>query len=485
MRAAFHRSFQGWRLFHRLTLYMTLIVLILTFSFVYVSMELYDQAVTQQAVRQMASEARLLAVWVENSQARPTPRPKTAGANSAAGLLRQAAGVLRLNAADGSPVTILLTDAHENILYSSQSSLAHGAFPRLQAVTARSGSSLLGSVTWRGQSWIVVETTLRSPAQTLILALPESALSMTGLLQTFAWLGLTVILVGWLLTWLLSRWLISPLRLLERAARQLQQGLWDISVPKGADLEIAVLADSLLRLAHILRSQEQERKIFLTAVAHELRTPITYIMGYSAALRDDMVRDPHQRADYVKHIHDESARLSRLVEDLLLIARAEADQFRLELCIAEPTVVLQRAADKFLPRATEAGLRFVAEWDPALPEVLMDEQRIEQMLFNLLENSLRYADRSGTVTLSATARKGNLRIEVADQGPGMAPSVVAQIAQPFFRSDRSQHPGGVGLGLTVVREIVKAHGGEWQIESQPGVGTRVSVSLPLHVADEQ
>jgi len=171
-------------------------------------------------------------------------------------------------------------------------------------------------------------------------------------------------------------------------------------------------------------------------------------------------------------IHDEAARLSRMVEDLRLLSLAEAGELRLQRAPTRPRAMLERAAAAQAPRARQKGIDLVWEADEVLAEVNVDPDRIAQVLDNLLDNALRHTPQGGRIRLRAEAGPVGPRFSVADSGPGIAHDDLPRVFERFYRTDpaRSREQGGSGLGLAIAKSIVEAHGGRIWAGSPPGDG---------------
>lgn len=230
------------------------------------------------------------------------------------------------------------------------------------------------------------------------------------------------------------------------------------------------------------RQLEQMRRDFVSDVSHELRTPLSFIQGYSEALLDGLDRNPEQRRSYLQIIVEETVRLKRLVTNLLDLSLLEAGRFKPPQEPFSLAGVLKRAMRAMEPMAGSLGVAIKAEGAVDLPPALGDEDRIEQVLINLMDNALRHTPAGGWVTVSVRPSPGldAINIDVADTGEGIPPGELPRIWERFYKVDkaRTRSHGGTGLGLSIVKSIVSAHGGEVTVESTPGLGTTFHVVLP-------
>ncbi len=290
-----------------------------------------------------------------------------------------------------------------------------------------------------------------------------------------AGLALTAILLA--LAAFFSGRISKPLRQLDAAAHAMAAGNLQVRVQPGPVREVADLARSFNRMADTLEDADRQRRQLTADVAHELRTPLSIIKGRLEGIEDGVYRaDPEQVAGLL----DEVALLERLIEDLRLLALADAGQLALAPELVDPAGLLQDARRSFAHQAQERGVELRVEPGPALPELTADPQRIAQVLGNLVSNALRHTPAGGTVVLVAGAEPDGVLFEVRDSGVGIAPEDLPRIFDRFYRADtsRARASGGAGLGLAIARRIVEAHGGRIWATSAPGQGTTVHFVLP-------
>ncbi len=224
---------------------------------------------------------------------------------------------------------------------------------------------------------------------------------------------------------------------------------------------------------------EWMRRNFVADASHELRAPLTVITGFLEALSDGTVsRSDHPR--YIRIVREEVERLNRLVQGLLDLNRYESGHFELQWADVDSLRLLQSVFDRMTPLAHAQGIQFeiVRPSDP--PKLRADRDRLEQVLGNLVENAIRYTPAGGRVELGVQSEADNVIFWVGDNGLGIAPDLLPHIWDRFFKADRSRrrdHPGS-GIGLSIVRHIVTAHGGQVRVESSPGEGSLFEVRLP-------
>ena len=275
---------------------------------------------------------------------------------------------------------------------------------------------------------------------------------------------------------LVSRRIALPLTALARAARRYVGGDLTVRVPVRGPREIADLSGEFNRMAEGLEEAQRQRQALVADVAHELRTPLTVLRGYLEALRDGLATpDP----ETLGVIHDEAIHLQQLVDDLQDLAEADAAELALDLQPADIAEILRSTAAGFALQAQDNGIRLEVDADGDAT-VLADRRRIAQVVDNLVANALRYTPAGGEIRLAAAASADALRVTVADTGIGIDAAHLPHVFDRFYRVDpsRARQTGGSGLGLTIAKRIVEAHGGGIGVESTPGSGTRFWFTLP-------
>lgn len=247
---------------------------------------------------------------------------------------------------------------------------------------------------------------------------------------------------------------------------------------KGADEVVLVLHDITS-----MKELERIKRDLVSSVSHELRTPLTSIKGFAETLEEEV--DEKQR-HYVEIIRRNTDRLINIVRDLLLLSQMEETGAGLEVEEVDLGNLAERTARIFEGQAKEKELVLKIEIDPDLPPVPADPFKAEQILINLLDNAIKYTD-AGEVRLVIKREEGSVRIEVSDTGIGIPRDKLSRLFERFYVVDksRSRKTGGTGLGLSIVKHIVLLHGGEIDVESNPGKGSSFIVRLPLKKEREE
>jgi signal transduction histidine kinase len=277
----------------------------------------------------------------------------------------------------------------------------------------------------------------------------------------------------------LSRRILGPVEALTAAARRMEAGdlsqRVEITSPND---EIGDLARAFNRMADGLARLEKLRRQLVTDVAHELRTPLTNIRGYLEAIRDGVV-EPERTV--IDSLHEEAMLLSHLVDDLQELSLAEAGGLTLERQLVALADVVDRAIGAARPRAKAEGIALRVDLAEDLPLVDVDPRRIGQVLRNLLDNGLTHTGPGGEIVVDAHSDDEWVEVSVRDTGAGIAAEDLPYVFERFYRADRSRSraTGGAGLGLAIVKQLVEAHGGRIEVESEIGQGTWFTFTLPV------
>jgi signal transduction histidine kinase len=288
--------------------------------------------------------------------------------------------------------------------------------------------------------------------------------------------GLSALLIGVVLTQLLTR----PIRALTAAIHAMQRGSLRQEVRISSRDEFGELIGAFNQLSHDLARATQLRRQMTADIAHELRTPLSVLMGYIETMRDGLLPPSHER---FQTMFVEANQLHRLIDDLRLLSLADAGELSLHPQPTNPDQLLVTVTAAFAQQAAQQHVALHVQPSAGLPQLMVDQERMIQVLGNLVSNALRYTPAGGTITLSAVWVDAQMRLEVRDSGCGIAPDVLPAIFERMYRADQSRAAknGGSGLGLAIVKTIVEAHGGAITADSAPGAGTRMTICLPLQL----
>jgi signal transduction histidine kinase len=329
----------------------------------------------------------------------------------------------------------------------------------------------------------LVYTAIPTPIATVttyvpVLIITRQVHNPTNGLHYFALVGAIGLIVAALVAATLARRFTRPLVAAVATTRRIASGDLDatVEVRPREDPEFAQLADSINAMgANLVRARDQERQ-FILSVSHELRTPLTSIRGYAEAILDGAAEDPAEAAAVISA---EARRLERLVQDLLDLARLDADRFSLELQAVDCAEAVRQVVDGFRPQAGELGLELIAAPGTDGPLwVRADADRLVQILANLVENASSFA--ACQIVVGASTVSGAPTVWVVDDGPGIPPDQLSRVFERHFTSDRvGGRRKGSGLGLAIVSELATAMGATVRAESPTidGRGTRLEVQL--------
>ena len=282
---------------------------------------------------------------------------------------------------------------------------------------------------------------------------------------------------------LVSRWLSAPLTHLVDGTQAIARRDLSFRVAEQGSAEMREVSNSFNRMAAALENAETLRRSMLNDIAHELRTPLTVLEGNLRAILDDVY--PLEKAE-IARLYDQTRHLHRLVDDLRLLAQAEARQLPLQRSPSDLVVLLEEVAELFSPLAGEKSISLDTSLLPSSVFAAVDRMRLAQTLQNLLTNALQHTPAGGVITLSLQATEETVTITVADNGDGIASEDISYVFDRFYRVDknRTRYTGGVGLGLAIAQALVEAHDGKIAVASAGvGQGSTFTIRLPLAQAE--
>lgn len=311
----------------------------------------------------------------------------------------------------------------------------------------------------------------------------EASLKMRHIYIGAAFLG---VIVSIALGLVLSRYITRSLREVSVAAGKIAEGDFDQRVDTKTEDEFGKLGQSINNMTRRLADSERMRKDFIANVSHELRSPLTSIQGFIDALLDGRHTDREESKKYLTIIQKETYRLSKLINDLLEISKFDSQGVQFNMEPFPLNTVINRAIVSLKPRLDEKNIIVKTAIPLDLPLCDGDEDRIEQVIHNLLSNAIHYSPVEGKILISGFLRENEIQVEVADNGPGIPAEELPKVWERFYRvdKDRSRRKGGTGLGLAIVREIIKKHGGRVIAESEQGEGAVFGFTLPLAVSED-
>jgi two-component system sensor histidine kinase BaeS len=296
--------------------------------------------------------------------------------------------------------------------------------------------------------------------------------------QASLYAALAAILIALFLGIFLARRLTRPVRELTTATRAMAQGELEQQVPVRSQDELGDLAASFNQMSADLSRANELRRQITADIAHDLRTPLSVITGYTEALRDGVLSPS---SDTFQTMHKEAQHLSLLIEDLRTLSLADAGELTLIRQLVHPRELLERTAAAHLPRAQQSQVSLQVAAEANVPAVNVDPERMAQVLGNLVDNALRHTPPGGQISLAAAQQGNDVLLTVQDDGVGIAPDKLPRIFDRFYRGDdaRQAHEGESGLGLAIAKSLVELHGGMISVQSILGEGTTFAIALPV------
>jgi signal transduction histidine kinase len=304
-----------------------------------------------------------------------------------------------------------------------------------------------------------------------------SLLALSSSVNWFLLLGGVLALIAALIIVLfISRRLSAPIHELTLATRRVGSGDFTAKVsPAGGD-EVGELVLNFNSMAADLSQAEERRRNLIADVAHELRTPVADIQAYLEAIHDGLMPASQSNLD---SIYNDIILLSRLINDLQLLALADTGRLGLVRKPEDISQLVTAAVASMRPQIDAGGLNITLDL-PELPKVQIDGQRVSQVLRNLLDNAVRHTPQGGTIAIGAHDGNGSIQLTIYDTGEGISPEDLPHVFDRFYRVDKSRtrSTGGSGLGLTIAKRLIEAHGGAITVQSELGKGSRFSFTLP-------
>ena len=299
-----------------------------------------------------------------------------------------------------------------------------------------------------------------------------------SMFQSLGYAVMASVLAALLVSLFLSRRIVAPIRTLTDASQHITDGYYSERVRVNGTDEIAQLATHFNQMAAQLEQVESMRRQLIGDVTHELRTPLTSIKGYMEGLVDGVLP---ATPETFNQIHREADRLARLVDDLQELSRVEAKAYSLDVHSMAVADLVQTTVKRLSPQTRDKRINLNSSLPVDLPPLQADEDRITQVLVNLVANAIQYTPEGGDVTISAVRQTDEVHISVKDSGIGIPSEHLTNLFTRFYRIDKSRSRntgGGSGIGLTIAKHLVEAHGGRIWAESEgEGQGSTFTFSL--------
>lgn len=374
---------------------------------------------------------------------------------------------------------VIITNKNGKVLNSSSEIASLKKYLKLPASPITAEGQIVED-NWKDEPYIATISPVEVNGQLIAYVFMfENTASVHSLIQG---LNEHFLLAGWISVCLtiiiiifLSKGITKPLLKMKEATSQLSKGQFSVSLPIASDDELGDLAKSIELLARDLNYLKQERNEFLASISHELRTPLTYIKGYADIVQKRKLPD-EEREKYLNIIVEETNRLSVLIKELFDLAKIDQNSFAIQKERIDLRPFFTKMEQKLSLAFQEKGINFTLQC-PQNIFIQADPLRLEQIILNLLDNSIKYSQAGADIKLKAWQHKKSIHISIQDNGKGIPEKEIPLIFNRFYRVEKSRTRslGGTGLGLAIVKELVQAHGAELLVKSKENAGTEVEL----------
>lgn len=303
--------------------------------------------------------------------------------------------------------------------------------------------------------------------------------------EMFYVIGIGILILAGIVSLLLSKHLLAPVRQLSNGTKALTSLKFDTRIDVNTEDELGQLAEAFNLMTETLKKYETMRRQWISDISHELRTPLSVLRGEIEAMQDG-IRE--MNTETLNSLHSEVIRISRLVDDLHLLSLADSQNLRLNKEPIKPIAVLRDTLKLFRTRLKQQDIRIIADVGECHKIIIKgDKDRLTQLFSNLIENTLRYADLPGTLTIRANHSASELTICFEDSGPGVPEESVSRLFERLYRVEksRSRALGGSGIGLSICKEIMERHGGTIRAENVKSGGLRVVMTFPTETQERK
>ncbi|MDD3569692.1 MAG: HAMP domain-containing sensor histidine kinase [Lachnospiraceae bacterium] len=287
-----------------------------------------------------------------------------------------------------------------------------------------------------------------------------------------------VFIIGAMLIYYSTKRIIMPLRDMNDAAKIIADGNFQNRIQVESGDEVGQLAQSFNYMAESLEKTENSRQKFIANISHDLRSPLTSIQGFISAIADGTI-PPERQSHYLNIVLEETARLTKLANDMTDLSKVEAGAISLEVCEFDINDMIRDSLNVFETRLSAKKIRTQAVFAEEITVVLADPNMIQRVIQNLLDNAIKFTPQDGEITVETTVKSQKVFVSVRDNGEGISREEQKKVFERFFKADSSRglDKGGIGLGLSIVKEFIKAHGEKIEVKSNENVGTEFTFSL--------
>lgn len=377
-------------------------------------------------------------------------------------------------------------------LVSSSDGAPNDAELRAAVQAVLGGETSFSSVHMRDGGWVIASKPLVGTSGTILGAVVtaspvDSSLNILKAVRFRLWVTFWVsLLVAGLLGFAFSEFIGRRIRAMSDAAKAIAAGDFEQRLPTGFvpdevyDLAVSynTMASRLGEAFTTIQEREAAQRRFVADASHEMRTPIAALKGILELLADGAQEDPEVREDFIRTMQTETDRLGRLVADLLTLAQLDAGELQFDPTPQLASALIGDVARVMHALAERAGVTLAVDLPDGDLTLLADRDRVVQVLLGFTDNALKHSPPGSTVRLRARTSGDFISLEVADEGPGIAPEELARVFERFYRSDSARTGGGAGLGLAIASEVLEAHGSHVMVESSVGSGTTFGFELP-------
>lgn len=294
--------------------------------------------------------------------------------------------------------------------------------------------------------------------------------------------GIFVITVSSIVSLFISNSIAKPLKKISYGAEKMATGDFSEKIPKFFDDELGKLADTLNYMSDEIMKNEKLKNEFIASVSHELRTPLTSIKGWSIVLKASDFQDEEEIKEGLDIIEQEVDRLTHLVEDLLDFSKLLSGKITLKKENINLMALILTLSKQLTPRAKNKNLTLKTNVDENLPNIIIDKNRIKQVLINILDNAIKFTPAGGEITFNTKIIENNIIISIKDTGIGISQDEIPKVKEKFYKGKSSSSSNGIGL--SVCDEIIQMHNGSLDIKSKLGEGTKVIIALPLQADND-
>lgn len=316
----------------------------------------------------------------------------------------------------------------------------------------------------------------------VVISLSEIDNAITGLIVVMTAVCIAILLLMAFTGFYFINSIVKPVQQISTTAAKFAKGDFSVRIENNSNDEIGELCTAINHMADELSSADTMKNEFISSVSHELRTPLTAIKGWAETIWAE--RDPVITGKGIRVITNETERLSRMVEELLDFSRMQSGHFSLQQDTMDILAELGDAVLIYAEKARSENVTIIYEEPEMLPFVYGDKNRIRQVFINIIDNAIKYSDTGGVVKIiAAETDNGDIRVTVEDNGCGIKKSDLPKIKTKFYKANHTKK--GSGIGLAVADEIISMHGGTLDVESEEGKGTKVTITIPTHKAEDK